>query len=349
MRCATRRSATWVPCDARQALRRSLVAEGFAVNLLPWLEPAAARLAAAHAAGRLPPALLLHAPRGIGAEALVRYFAQLRFCTEASPPCGRCSHCRRVEAGEHPDFNVVVPDPELKLGQISIAQVRELSEKLSLSSYEGRGTVVVLDPADALNRNAANALLKTLEEPRADAHLVLLSSAPSLLPATIRSRCQKLPVPAPERAVALAWLDAQLPAQRANWPAVLELLGVAPLEAIEADVPRLLAIRDEVRRLLADSRQGRVDVIRAAEAWARDDLPLRLRGIENCLTVDLLALRAGAGSAGAVPDINMASALRLLTELRELQHQLAGAALNKPLALERQFWRLNGAGAGQSR
>jgi DNA polymerase-3 subunit delta' len=319
------------------------------MTLLPWLEPAAARLAAAQAAGRLPAALLLHAAPGIGAEKLVLHFAQLRFCGEADPPCGRCGHCRRVASGEHPDFTVVGRDPESKLGQISITQVRDLAAQLALSSYEGRGTVVVLDPADALNRNAANALLKTLEEPRPDAHLVLLSNAPSLLPATIRSRCQRLAVPAPDRAAALAWLNEQKPAHRADWPAVLELLGVAPLEAVDADVPRLLAIREEVHRLLADSRQGRIDVIRAAEAWAKDELPLRLRGIENCLTVELLAVRAGARPAGGVTAINMASGLRVLTELRELQRQLAGAALNKPLALERQFWRLNSAGTAQSR
>jgi DNA polymerase-3 subunit delta' len=319
------------------------------MTLLPWLAPAAARLAAAQAAGRLPAALLIHAAPGIGAETLVLHFAQLRFCGEADPPCGRCSHCRRVASGEHPDFTVVGRDPESKLGQISITQVRDLAEQLSMSSYEGRGTVVVLDPADALNRNAANALLKTLEEPRTDAHLVLLSNAPSLLPATIRSRCQRLPVPAPDSATALAWLNEQKPAHRADWPAVLELLGVAPLEAVDADVPRLLALREEVRHLLADSRQGRIDVIRAAEAWAKDELPLRLRGIENCLTVELLAVRAGARPANGVTAINMASGLRVLTELRELQRQLAGAALNKPLALERQFWRLNSAGAAQSR
>ena len=319
------------------------------MSLLPWLESAAARLVAAHAAGRLPAALLLHAAPGIGAAALLRYFAQLRFCTDSQPPCGRCNHCRRVAAGEHPDFTVVGPDPESKLGQISIAQVRDLCEQLALSSYEGRGTVVVLDPADALNRSAANALLKTLEEPRPDAHLILLSNAPSLLPATIRSRCQKLAVPAPDRAAALAWLNEQKPAHRADWPAVLELLGVAPLEAHDADVPHLLAIREDIRRLLSEARQGRLDVIRAAEAWARDELPLRLRGIENCLTVELLAVRAGARPGAAIPDINRASGLRVLTQLRELQRQLAGAALNKPLALEGQFWRLNSAGTGQSR
>ena len=319
------------------------------MNLYPWLEPAAARLSAAHAAGRLPAALLLHAAPGIGAGALLQYFAQLRFCTAASAPCGHCSQCRRVVAGEHPDFSVLGTDPDLKLAQISITQIRDLSEQLALSSYEGRGTVVALDPADALNRNAANALLKTLEEPRADAHLILLTAAPSLLPATIRSRCQILAVPAPDRDAALAWLGAQKPAHRADWPAVLELLGVAPLEALDADVSRLLVIREDVRRLLAEAAQGRVDVIRAAELWARDDLPLRLRGIENCLTLELLTVGAGTRPARADVNVNMASALQLLEDLRDLQRQLVGAALNRPLALERQFWKLNSAAAGQSR
>jgi DNA polymerase-3 subunit delta' len=322
---------------------------GVVVKLHPWLQPAADRLETARAAGRLPAALLLHAAPGIGAETLLYHFAQLRFCPESNPPCGRCNQCRRAAAGEHPDFTLVGPDPESRLGQISIAQVRDLSERLALSSYEGHGTVVALAPADALNRNAANGLLKTLEEPRADAHLILLTATPSLLPATIRSRCQKLPVPAPDRATALAWLSQQQPDHAADWPAVLELLGVAPLEALAADVPRLLAIRQEVQRLLSEAMRGRIDVIRTAEAWAKDDLPLRLRGIENCLTLELLAVRAGTRSAGGIADINMAHALRLLDELRVLQRQLAGAALNRPLALEGQLWRLNSAATGQSR
>ncbi len=88
------------------------------MTLRPWLEPAAARLAAAHAAGRLPAALLLHAAPGIGAEMLVPHFAQLRFCGDAAAPCGRCGHSRRVASGEHPDFTVVGRDPDSKLGRI---------------------------------------------------------------------------------------------------------------------------------------------------------------------------------------------------------------------------------------
>jgi DNA polymerase-3 subunit delta' len=314
--------------------------------LYPWLEPAALRLKAAREVGRLPAAVLIHAAPGIGAETLLGYFAQLRFCSEAGAPCGHCGQCRRAAAGEHPDFTIVTPDAESRLGQISVAQVRELAEKLALSSYEGRGTVVALNPADALNRNAANALLKTLEEPRADAHLLLLAAIPSMLPATIRSRCQRLPVPAPDRAAALEWLGRQKPAHRADWPAVLEFLGVAPLEAVQADVQQVLAMRQDVQRLLQEAAAGRVDVIRAAEAWSGDELPLRLRGLENLLSAQLLSQRAPARSPGG---IDTARAVRLLDELRELQRQLGGAALNRSLALEGQFWRLNSAAVGQSR
>jgi DNA polymerase-3 subunit delta' len=201
----------------------------------------------------------------------------------------------------------------------------------------------VFQPADALNRNAANALLKTLEESRPDVIVILVTTAPSLLPATIRSRCQKLAVPAPDRDAALLWLSARKPEHKADWPAVLDVLGVAPVEALAADVRQVLAIRAEVLRLLDDARQGRIDVIRTAEGWAKDELALRLRGIENCLTSRILALRGGAGLQDGPRDINIGPALGLLDDLRELQRQLA-TSLNKPLALERHLWQMNRAG-----
>jgi DNA polymerase-3 subunit delta' len=310
----------------------------------PWLEAAAGQLKAAHAAGRLPPALLIHEAPGTGARALATLFAQLRLCREPAAPCGRCTHCRRVAAGEHPDFLGIAPEEKSKLGQISVDQIRDVAQQLSLSSYEGRGTVLVIQPADALNRNAANALLKTLEEPRADAHLILITAMPSLLPATIRSRCQKLAVAAPSRAEALAWLEQQQPARRADWPAVLDVLGMAPLEALGADVPRLLEIRRDVEQLLADAAQGRLDVIRVAQSWAAgEELMLRLGGLENCLTQRLLTMRRASRLQNGVPDINMGSALGLLAGIGELRRQLAGAALNRPLALERLLWKLHGA------
>jgi DNA polymerase-3 subunit delta' len=284
---------------------------------------------------------MIHEAAGTGARQLATLFAQLRFCTGAQPACGSCTHCRRVEQAEHPDFVVVGPDEKSKLGQITVEQSREIAQQLSLSSYEGRGTVLVIQPADALNRNAANALLKTLEEPRPDAHLILITTMPSLLPATIRSRCQRLLVHAPARAAALDWLNRQRPEQRADWPAVLDVLGVAPLAALQADVGQVLGIRRDIARLLEELPGGRIDVIRVAHAWAGEDLPLRLAGLENCLTERVLTMRADSRLKSAVPDINMAPILRLLAELGELRRQLAAAALNRPLAVERVLWRLN--------
>jgi DNA polymerase III subunit delta' len=313
------------------------------VILYPWLEPAASRLRGARDAGRLPSALLIHEAPGTGGMQLALYAAQLQLCSGSTPACGTCNSCRRVEQREHPDLVLVGPDPELKLEVISVDQVRAIAGQLTLSSYEGKGTVVVFQPADCLNRNAANALLKTLEESRPDAVLVLVTTAPSLLPATIRSRCQKLAVAAPDREMALAWLSAQKPAHKAEWPAVLDVLGVAPVEALAADVRQVLAIRADVLRLLDEASQGRIDVIRTAESWAKDELPLRLRGIENCLTGRILAMRPAARLQDGSPDINIGPALGLLDDLRELQRQLA-TSLNKPLALERHLWQMNRAG-----
>jgi DNA polymerase III subunit delta' len=313
------------------------------VSLYPWLEPSANRLRAARAAGRLPSALLIHEAPGTGGMELALLAARLQLCSGETPACGRCNSCRRVNQREHPDFSVVVPDPELKLGQISVDQVRALSVQLTLSSYEGRGTVTVLVPADALNRNAANALLKTLEEPRPDAVLILLTTSPSLLPATIRSRCQKLSIAVPDRAAAVAWLSAQQPAHKADWPAVLDVLGTAPVEALAADVRQILGIRADVLQLLTDARRGRIDVVRVAESWAKDELPLRLRGIENCLASRVLAADSGARLQDGTADMNIRTALGLLRDVGELQRQLA-TSLNKPLALERHLWQQNRAG-----
>jgi DNA polymerase-3 subunit delta' len=304
-----------------------------------------AQLRASHGAGRLPHALLIHEAPGTGGIQLATFFAKLLLCTGATPACGQCNGCRRVQQREHPDFVYVPPDPESKLGQITVDQVRAVAEQLALSSYEGHGTCVVFDPAHALNRNAANALLKTLEEPRRDAHLLLVSSSPSLLPATVRSRCQRLVLKAPEREEVLAWLNARKPQHQAQWPAVLDVLGMAPLAALDADVPAMLALREEVLQVLREAGTGRIDVVRVAEGWAKDELPLRLACIENCLTARILAMRAGARLQDGRLDINIAPALRIMDDVKRLQGQLA-TSLNKPLAVEEQLWRMNRAGAG---
>src|SRR2546423_10129279 len=184
-----------------------------------------AALAAAHTAGRLPEALLLHEAHGAGGDWLARWVARLVLCERAAgAPCGSCAGCRRVIAGQHPDLLMLQPTEDSQ--QIRIEQVRELAQELALTSHQGGYKVGILSPAEALNRFAANALLKTLEEPPARTLLVLVTTQPSRLPATVLSRCQRLRVRAPARAEAVAWLTALRGA--GDWSAALDALGEAP-------------------------------------------------------------------------------------------------------------------------
>src|SRR5579872_1369817 len=185
-----------------------------AVTAPAWTASQRQALSAAHLAGRLPHALLIHEAPGAGGEWLAHWAARLALCERsAQAPCGNCTACRRALAWQHPDLTRVAPLEESR--QIRIEQVRELAADLALTSHAGGWRVGILTPADSLNRFAANALLKTLEEPPARTLLMLVASEPSRLPATILSRCQKVRIRAPARTEAVSWLQASK--GPANW------------------------------------------------------------------------------------------------------------------------------------
>ena len=159
-----------------------------------------AAVAAASGRGRLPHALLLVGPAGLGQHELARWIARLRWCAAAESPCDACGPCRRVLTGNHPDLTVIERDPPPERDpeghgskhEITVDQIRhDLVGALSISAVEGAGRTVILDEADALNVEAQNALLKTLEEPPAGTLLVLVASRPEALLDTVRSRCQE--------------------------------------------------------------------------------------------------------------------------------------------------------------
>jgi len=321
----------------------------------PWFDAPLARVVDARSRGQLGQSLLVHAHPGAGGAPFARRVAQALLCEREGPgPCGECRGCVRVATGQHPDFFEVGPIEDSK--QIRIEQVRDVLEGLAMGSYEGRATVIVFDPADSMNESSANALLKNLEEPRRDAYLLLVASQPSLLPATIRSRCLRIALPAPTFDEAVAWLRERHPSEA--WPAALQVLGVAPYDALQADPDALRALRDDTWRTLKELPRGAIDVVRTAEGWARGgEFLQRLSCLENCLTG--LALRRGEGSgktsemrpaphlSGPELDINIATTLALLDHLRELRQQ-AASPLNKGLALERFLWRLTRAAVRQA-
>jgi DNA polymerase-3 subunit delta' len=311
-----------------------------------WLAEHTATLRRAYRAGRFPHALLIHEAPGAGGEWLAAWSAQLVLCQRAAQePCGECVGCRRVAALQHPDLAWVHPEGESR--QIRIEQVRDLCAELALTSHAGGYKVGVLTPADALNRFAANALLKTLEEPSERTLLVLVATQPSRLPPTISSRCQRLRLRAPSRERSLAWLtEARGPA---DWEAALDVLGEAPMLAAQADAVEVAAIGAESRRTLDELIRGEADPVAAAERWARSDWALRLLCFENWLTERLRCAATAGGFLTEMRDgpylsergtfLNIRELFRLVDEVRELRATLE-VPLNRGVAVEALFRRL---------
>ncbi|MCA0393355.1 MAG: DNA polymerase III subunit delta' [Proteobacteria bacterium] len=253
----------------------------------PWQQRAYDGALATFADGRLGHALLVSGPALLGqrrvAEALAAHLLG------AQDP--RAAHL--LAAGTHPDFHVVTLQPNregTKLRtEIVIEQIRELSGKLSLTPQYGDVQVAIVDPADALNAAAANALLKTLEEPRPGRYLWLVAANPARLPATIRSRCQRLEFRLPPQDEALAWLRAQGHAAQAAGEALDAARGHPGLaDAWLRDGG--MALRKEVAGDLARLSRGELAPIETAQRWtADDDAALRLRHAAD------LALAEAAG------------------------------------------------------
>jgi len=194
---------------------------------------------------RLPHALLLKGAQGIGKLDLALNFARSLLCehpVDDGIACGTCSSCRWFEQDSHPDFRLIQPDAlsledegEAKSSgkkpsrEISVDQIRDLANFSNLSSHCGGYRIVLIHPAEAMNLNAANSLLKTLEEPTANLLFLLVTHKPQQLLPTILSRCQSFIVPTPTREAGIAWLagqGVQDPTQ------ALAQAGFAPLQAL---------------------------------------------------------------------------------------------------------------------
>ena len=260
-------------------------------DLLPWLVNSFAELQQRRVQGRLAHALLLIGPAGIGKLQLVERFAQSLLCAEPHPdgqPCGQCHACTLYAAGTHPDLFRLMPEDESK--NIRIDQIRALIEAMTLSSHYGRYKVVILNPADAMNIAAANALLKTLEEPPTDTVLLLITDRPSFLPATIRSRCQSLRLTLPTREAGEAWLAARLDNPEVA-PVLLALAGGAPLAALEQAEDQLTR-RQELLNGWQQLAYGKADPVKMAAEWVKPDFQLPISWVYGWVA-DMIRLRSG--------------------------------------------------------
>lgn len=242
---------------------------------------------------RLPHAMLFAGPRGMGKNALAFWLAKLMLCTDPSDKgatCGLCQGCRLFAAGSHPDLHVVQPEAIYKTSDslmaqyamryppadkskdskdssvIRIDQIRSLIGAAQTRPQIGPCTIMLLSPADSMNVNSANSLLKLLEEPPADSYLILVADRPARLPATIRSRCSYVEFRVPPEKSALAWLQAQ-GLSSTNAELLLNLSAGAPLAALSLSESGYL---DQRRVLLDDLEKlanGQSDPLVCATRW----------------------------------------------------------------------------------
>jgi DNA polymerase III subunit delta' len=222
--------------------------------------------------------------------------------------CGRCRSCGFIEAGTHPDFLHITFEPTDKgdklRSELVVDQVRRCGEWLSKTPQFGGPQVVVVAPADALNAAAANALLKTLEEPAGNRYLLLATSQPGRLPATIRSRCQRLEFRLPDGESARTWRRARDHAD-ADIDAALAASRGHPGLAAEWLTNGGLKLRAQVQAELDAVGRGRASAVETAQRWLADDAgdqrlrfaaDLALEGVARATQA-----RAGQGAALAVP------------------------------------------------
>ena len=244
---------------------------------MPWLAPVQAQVVRGFVADRMGHAQLLVGPEGLGKLALARMLAKRLLCRAAGEQalaCGHCVSCQRFEQGSHGDFRQVGIELNEKTGKlktaIGVEQIRDMAEWLALTAQLGGARVVIIETAHRLNTQAANALLKTLEEPMPGRFLLLVTHQPAALPATIRSRCQRITVPLPASAQAMHWLAGQgIAAEAAQ--SLLALAGGNPGLALQWHAQGGAALLDGVQQQLAAVAKGQTGASELARAWLADE------------------------------------------------------------------------------
>ncbi len=304
------------------------------LTMLPWHGSARGRIEAALASDRLPHAVLLHGPAGVGKERFAVALAAAIFCTNRGPrleACGECADCALSRAGSHPDLHWLRRLEDKK--SISVDQVREVCEQLGMTSMRRGHRIAIVVPAQAMTINAQNALLKTLEEPAARTLLVLVTARPSRLLATLRSRCQRIEIARPPSADALEWLSRELAGPVDE--GLLEISDGAPLKALEL-APHYAALQGQMTDLLAALVSGRAEATGTAAHMMGEGLPVRLDWLEAWMGQAIrhrtlpngnrLTVQGGGELQRAAAEVNISTAFRMVDRVREVRRLLEGSA-----------------------
>jgi len=269
-------------------------------RLLPWLKPTLAQLETALRSGSLGHAWLISGPAGVGKLNLALALTSRLFSENAESAvldagaALAAMTARHEPMDRHPDLHWLYPEEDKET--ISIDQVRAVIEAFTLTAHRGGAKVILVEPAEALTTAAANALLKTLEEPTPRGYLLLISSQPGRLPATVRSRCQHLALRAPDTAAAAEWLGVA--------PAVVRdaqrSVGSAPLRLAAALQEDSLSIFKKLESDLTEVSQDNLDPQAVAQSWAKGDTELALGWLRRRIHEELRARLAEPGGSTLV-------------------------------------------------
>jgi DNA polymerase-3 subunit delta' len=298
--------------------------------ILPWLAAVDAEFSQRLGQDRLPHALLLSGPRGTGKTELAAAFTASILCLENThPACGHCRSCQLLSTGAHPDRHIITFEEHPRTGEprkeLVVGQVRRLIDSLYLTNTISQRKVALIFPAESMNKNTANALLKTLEEPPGETVLLLVSHDAARLPATIRSRCQNLHVRQPDPAVALEWLCSQGGLGQDDAKAALQAAAGSPFEALKMFRAGTTEQYRLLLNVLNDLTSGRMGSGAAMGALAEID-PDALWCWISLLTSE--KLKSGLGQHG------LARELAILQSTADKNRKLVSTPLRKDFLLQ---------------
>ncbi|MFH0350435.1 MAG: DNA polymerase III subunit delta' [Chromatiales bacterium] len=269
------------------------------------------RLWKLRSAQRMPHAVLIRGVCGMGISEFARALAASLLCAVPKgegEPCGQCKSCVLFTSGNHPEYYRITP--EAKSAVIKIDQVRAVPDFVGMRNLFGPFKVVVINPADAMNRNAANSLLKVLEEPPPQSVILLVTEKSHRLPATVTSRCQRIDFLVCPRAQGRAWLRIRVP--DAEVELLLEMADNGPLKALElweaGAHNKSLVILESFQGLVS----GLADPVAVAQDWSRGD-PEFTSGSLFKLFADLAVLKCAQG-ARKIATAGEESRLRAISE-----------------------------------
>lgn len=317
------------------------------MNILPWQTEQWRQLMSRRQQGKLPHAVLLSGAAGLGKHQFSEHLGKSLLCHnnhENGMACGECRGCTLLKAGSHPDIKRIEPEEAGKA--IKVDQVRALSNFTVLSAQFDKGfKVILISPAENMNRASANSLLKTLEEPADNTILILLTNAPQRLLATIKSRCQRINFVAPDYNVAAEWLQSQSITNPQLWLEMADGAPIAALNLANNDDKTISARYESGLDSLENLQSRRQDPITVAADWQKKEGLRAVKWLTNWV-MDIIRLAQGGETANlACPSqrarlINFANQLDIdalhqyLTHLYESSRLLATTQVNQQLLFE---------------